>query len=107
MKQVFATNDELEKRIKSRPPGYLEEIGPAILKRTSKGIWFHAEHPVIAAAAIKYRKPDVPIIGDKVMERQGPGLWAQLHGAAMICHANSKRKGYLLFLNVSNCYEVP
>jgi hypothetical protein len=32
---------------------------------------------------------------------------AELDGAAMICHANSKRKGYLLVLNVSNCYEVP
>jgi hypothetical protein len=32
---------------------------------------------------------------------------AKLDEAAMICHANSKRKGYLLVLNVSNCYEVP
>jgi hypothetical protein len=32
---------------------------------------------------------------------------AELDGAAMICHANSKRKCYLLILNVSNCYEVP
>jgi hypothetical protein len=32
---------------------------------------------------------------------------AELDGAAMICHANSKMKGYLLVLNVSNCYEVP
>jgi hypothetical protein len=32
---------------------------------------------------------------------------AELDGAAMICHANSKRKGYLLISNVSNCYEVP
>jgi hypothetical protein len=31
---------------------------------------------------------------------------AELDGAAMICHTNSKMKGYLLFLNVSNCYEV-
>jgi hypothetical protein len=31
----------------------------------------------------------------------------ELDGAAMICHANSKMKVYLLFLNVSNCYEVP
>jgi hypothetical protein len=32
---------------------------------------------------------------------------AELDGAAMICHTNNKRKGYLLVLNVSNCYEVP
>jgi hypothetical protein len=32
---------------------------------------------------------------------------AELDRIAMICHANSKRKGYLLVLNVSNCYEVP
>jgi hypothetical protein len=32
---------------------------------------------------------------------------AELDGAAMICHANIKRKDYLLILNVSNCYEVP
>ena len=31
---------------------------------------------------------------------------AELDGAAMICHTNSKMKGYLLVLNVSNCYEV-
>jgi hypothetical protein len=31
---------------------------------------------------------------------------AELDGATMICHADSKRKGYLLVLNVSNCYEV-
>jgi hypothetical protein len=32
---------------------------------------------------------------------------AELDRAAMICHTNSKRKGYLLVLSVSNCYEVP
>jgi hypothetical protein len=31
---------------------------------------------------------------------------AELDGAAMNCHANSKRKDYLLVLNVSNCYEI-
>jgi hypothetical protein len=31
---------------------------------------------------------------------------AELDGAAMICHTNNKMKGYLLVLNVSNCYEV-
>jgi hypothetical protein len=31
----------------------------------------------------------------------------ELDEAAIICHANSKRKGNLLVLNVSNCYEVP
>jgi hypothetical protein len=30
----------------------------------------------------------------------------ELDKAAMICHANSKKKCYLLVLNVSNCYEV-
>jgi hypothetical protein len=32
---------------------------------------------------------------------------ADSNGVAMICHANIKRKGYLLVLNFSNCYEVP
>jgi hypothetical protein len=32
---------------------------------------------------------------------------AELDGVTMICHANSKRKDYLLVLNVRNCYEVP
>jgi hypothetical protein len=32
---------------------------------------------------------------------------AELDGATMICHANSKKKGYLLVLNISNWYEVP
>jgi hypothetical protein len=31
---------------------------------------------------------------------------AELDGATMICHTNSKIKDYLLFLNISNCYEV-
>jgi hypothetical protein len=31
---------------------------------------------------------------------------AELDGATMICLTNSKMKGYLLVLNVSNCYEV-
>jgi hypothetical protein len=31
---------------------------------------------------------------------------AELDGAIMICHTNSKIKGYLLVLNVSNRYEV-
>jgi hypothetical protein len=31
---------------------------------------------------------------------------AELDRAAMICHTNNKMKGYLLVLNVSNCYEV-
>jgi hypothetical protein len=32
---------------------------------------------------------------------------AELDGTAMICQANNKVKGYLLVLNISNCYEVP
>jgi hypothetical protein len=33
---------------------------------------------------------------------------AELDGTKMICHTNilNKMKGYLLVLNVSNCYEV-
>jgi hypothetical protein len=31
---------------------------------------------------------------------------AELNEGARICHTNSKMKGYLLVLNVSNCYEV-
>jgi hypothetical protein len=31
---------------------------------------------------------------------------AELGGAIMIRHTKSKVKGYLLVLNVSNCYEV-
>jgi hypothetical protein len=31
---------------------------------------------------------------------------AELDGATMICHTNGKMKGYLLFLNVSNCYKI-
>jgi hypothetical protein len=31
---------------------------------------------------------------------------AELDGVAMIYHTNSKMKGYLLVLNVSNCYQV-
>jgi hypothetical protein len=29
---------------------------------------------------------------------------AELDRATKICHANSKMKGYLLVLNISNCY---
>jgi hypothetical protein len=32
---------------------------------------------------------------------------AELDGATMICHTNSKRKSYLLVLNVRNFYETP
>jgi hypothetical protein len=31
---------------------------------------------------------------------------AELDGATMFCHTNSKMKGSLLVLNISNCYEV-
>jgi hypothetical protein len=31
---------------------------------------------------------------------------AELDGATMIYHTNSKMKGYLLVLNVNNCYKV-
>jgi hypothetical protein len=31
---------------------------------------------------------------------------AELDGATMICHTNSKMKGYLLVLNISNYYEI-
>jgi hypothetical protein len=31
---------------------------------------------------------------------------AELDGATIICHTNSKMKCYLLILNVSNCYEI-
>jgi hypothetical protein len=30
----------------------------------------------------------------------------ELDRATMFCHTNSKMKGYLLVLNVSNCYEL-
>jgi hypothetical protein len=32
--------------------------------------------------------------------------FAELDVGTMICHTNSKLKGYLLVLNVSNCYKV-
>jgi hypothetical protein len=31
---------------------------------------------------------------------------AELDEATMIYHTNSKMKGYLFVLNVSNCYEI-
>jgi hypothetical protein len=31
---------------------------------------------------------------------------AKLNRVTMICYTNSKMKGYLLVLNVSNCYKV-
>jgi hypothetical protein len=31
---------------------------------------------------------------------------AELDEAVIICHTNIKMKGYLLVLNVINCYEV-
>jgi hypothetical protein len=31
---------------------------------------------------------------------------AELDEATIVYHTNSKTKGYLLVLNVSNCYEV-
>jgi hypothetical protein len=31
---------------------------------------------------------------------------AELDRATMICHTNNKMEGYLLVLNVSNCYEL-
>jgi hypothetical protein len=31
---------------------------------------------------------------------------AELNETTMIYHTNSKMKGYMLVLNVSNCYEV-
>jgi hypothetical protein len=31
---------------------------------------------------------------------------AELDGATVICHTNSKMKSYLLVLSVSNCYKV-
>jgi hypothetical protein len=31
---------------------------------------------------------------------------AELDGATMIYHTNSKMKGYLLVLNISNCYSL-
>jgi hypothetical protein len=31
---------------------------------------------------------------------------AELDGATMICHTNSKMNGYLLVLNINNYYEV-
>ena len=31
---------------------------------------------------------------------------AELDEATMICHTNSKMKGYLLVLNISNYYEL-
>jgi hypothetical protein len=31
---------------------------------------------------------------------------AELDEATIVCHTNSKIKGYLLVLNISNCYVV-
>jgi len=53
---IHVTAEQLAARLLTRPPGYLQEIEPAILRRHPDGsLDFDDHHPAWAAAVAKYR----------------------------------------------------
>ena len=55
---IHVTAQQLASRLLARPPGYLQEIGPAILRRHGDGsLDFDDAHPSWIAAVAKYQGP--------------------------------------------------
>ena len=51
----FASNADLARRVRTRPPGYLEELEDIIVRRDASGVWYDAGHPAYARMRTKYR----------------------------------------------------
>ena len=57
MKLIPFTDEHLAQRVATRPPEYLTEIEPALVRQSggSGGQFIDVEHPVYLAARAKYR----------------------------------------------------
>ena len=51
----FASNADLARRVKTRPPGYLDELEEIIVRRDEKGVWYDTDHPSYTRMRAKYR----------------------------------------------------
>ena len=51
----FASNADLARRVRSRPPEYLAELDEIIVRRNDKGIWYDTGNPAYAHMRAKYR----------------------------------------------------
>ena len=64
----FASHNDVARRVRTRPPGYLEELGEIIVRRNGSGIWYDTAHPAHARMRAKYR-PDprrLPPVIDRI-----------------------------------------
>ena len=52
----FEPHHRLTRRLAIRPPGYLDEIAPAIVSSSTAGITIDTDHPACIAAMAKYRR---------------------------------------------------
>ena len=52
----FASNTDLARRVRTLPPGYLDELQEIIVRRDDRGIWYDASHPAYARMRAKYRR---------------------------------------------------
>jgi len=51
----FASNADLARRVRTRPPGYMAELDEIIVRRNGRGIWYDASHPAYTRMRAKYR----------------------------------------------------
>jgi len=51
----FASNADLARRVRTRPPGYLDELEEIIVRRDEKGVWYDTGHPAYYRMRAKYR----------------------------------------------------
>ncbi len=57
----FASHRQLAEQAAARPPGYLRELEPIIVRRDADGVWFDAARPAYAELCAKYRASQSPI----------------------------------------------
>ena len=64
----FASNADLARRVKTRPPGYLDELEEIIVQRDDKGIWYDTDNPAFARMRAKYHtgRRRLPPVTDRI-----------------------------------------
>jgi len=56
----FASHRQLAQHAAARPPGYLLDLEPVIVRRDADGVWYDAALPAYAELCAKYRPPHSP-----------------------------------------------
>ena len=61
--KLFVTHEHLTAHARRRPPAYLRQLEPAVIRRTPDGVWIDTAHPAYRAMWRKYRPGEAPAGG--------------------------------------------